>query len=227
MKYRELDRPSQEAINRHAMGIMAITGEERVMILVAANDSEMVSEMTRTLRGDFGRQVYDPQTHRAVAIMAADREPGDAAKAVEDVMTIDPRAGGVFDAVGAAFATLAAGEHADLTISINRDRVTMDQYSPPRPGETVLGTLKSFDPAMPGQTISAVATGIETRPIAKYAIDQQVYERVGVGYRRVVVTGIFHYRNSATSYQVEDLDPHGEHRQRVWEENALFENVPE
>lgn len=227
MEKQEYDSSKQAAIVVHMEAIMLLSGKKQVSILTANTDAEMLSELRRILFLRFEEDTYAPKTHRVVAIMAADREPGDAAKAVEDVVMGNADAARVFDAVGEAFGIRADGAHVNLDIHIDNDRVSIESWAPPRKQETVLGTLKTFEPAMRGQCVSAVATDIEARPIAKYAIDQQVYERVGVGYRRVVVTGIFHYRNSATSYQVEDIEPTGEHRQRVWEENALFEDVPD
>lgn len=229
MKLSELTDANKFAFDQHMIGALAISGANQILFLIADSKDEMRDELHRELFEVYGEDFYNPKTHRVVAIMAADREPGDAAKAVEDVVMGNADAARVFDAVGEAFAIRADGNHVSLDIHIDNDRVSIESWAPPRNAEVPLDAFKglaqgltdatreAFAIAQPGEKISATtATDITPRPLAAFALEDQVMIKYGdelAGPAKIM--GITHYLDAETQYLASYITKSGD-PQSIW-----------
>lgn len=216
MKLSELTDAKKFALDQHIIGALAISGANQILFLIADSKDEMRDELHRELFEVYGEDFYNPKTHRVVAIMAADREPGDAAKAVEDVVMGNADAARVFDAVGEAFGIRADGNHVNVDIHIDNDRVSIESWAPPARNET---PLEPWDgsPVKPGEKISATtATDITPRPLAAFALEDQVMIKYGdelAGPAKI--TGITHYLDAETQYLASYITKSGD-PQSIW-----------
>ena len=136
MNIEDLPFDKAQAVQSLLSAILSITQVSSVSVILSKNKVEEHDELRALLVDRHGKDIYNPKTHRPVAIMAADREPGDAAKAIDDVTIGNPNASRVFDAVAEAFGRLTDGDHVQLDIHIDNDRVSIEHWSPPVRKET-------------------------------------------------------------------------------------------
>ena len=210
MKLGDLKTTELNAIGRHAQGIMALAGASAVLTLTADNPDQMRDECQRHMFETYGLDYYNPKTHRPVAIMASDREPSDAAKAIDDATAGNPNASRVLDAVAEAFGRLTDGDHVQLDIHIDNDRVSIEHWSPPARKET---PLEPWDgsPVKPGEKISpTTATDIPAQQALEFAVGQKVFVVYGdqqAGPARITAYSV--YEKTGTQYLAEWITPEG------------------
>jgi len=216
MKLTDLSDRKRAGVHAHLEAINLLVGVTTVAIILSNGTDEERNEIRDMLRNRHGEEVYDPRTHRLVAIMAADREPSDGAKAIDDVTIGNPNASRVFDAVAEAFGRLTDGDHVQLDIRIDNDRVSIEHWSPPVRKET---PMEPWDgsPVKPGEKISpTTATDIIPRPLAKFALEDQVMIKYGdelAGPAKIM--GITHYLDAETQYLASYITKSGD-PQSIW-----------
>lgn len=230
MNLDDLSNEKRHLVDVHLQQIMVITGVKIVTVQLSNSDAEECASLDRILYERHGYKTFDPERFRPVAIMAADREPSDAAKAIEDVTIGNPNASRVFDAVAEAFGRLTDGDHVQLDIHIDNDRVSIEHWMPPRSADVPLGALKeglykdftdatreAFAIAQPGEKISPT-TASDIPPMfaqsaqraLAFKIGQKVFVTYGdqqVGPARITAYGV--YEKTATMFLAEWVLPDG------------------
>jgi len=231
MKLTDLSVTKREGVYAHLEAINLLAGVTTVAIVLSSGADEERNEIRDMLRDRHGEDVYDPRTHRLVAIMAADREPGDAAQAVEDVMIGNADAARVFDAIGEAFGVRSDGGHVNLDIHIDNDRVSIESWAPPRRAEVPLDALRGLTDAtremmectQPGEKITpTTATDIPARQALQFAIGQKVFVVYGdqqAGPARITAYSV--YEKTGTQYLAEWITPEGTPKS-VWSTADAF-----